>query len=680
MKKRLLLLFTVLCALVITFTFFGCDEEPTIITSSNYEVKVVLRECEGMTITSDNSKTVKSGKDTYFEIEIDDDYIYLGNTANASFNERNGRLSVMHVLYPQTIDVILVPKSEMLQLTVENDRGLTRITEGSEWWAEPGVATVVASGYAGDMFIGWSLNNYIEDGGTLLSTELEYTFYMNKTTKLYANFVNLSEYEIIYHANGGTVKGSEDDTYTFTGKFSEMFSMQQTLESNGTFEREGYVAVGYSTEPANYEDYATVNDIPGFSNMGGVCQVGETAKLDLYVVWAKATDESKFTFSNGAITGYKGTDRVVIIPEKIGGKEVQKINTGVFTGNITRVVIPKTVTSVAEKAFSNCAALSEVVFFDSLTEVYNSSFNSCPRISTICLNAQRLPKYSGTAEGSFCIKYERVRTATQPKIVVVSGSSTLNGLVSDVMEENFPGYTVVNYGTNAQNSSTFFLDVISNYVNEGDLIIHAPEFTAGNPMGGNAIQPKLFRANEQCYDIFREVDMTKYTDFWDSWRKFLNGDPSDSSLTPALNLASKKYQLTNTGMNKYGDLANSRPGPTKDSFGGATTKFNYNLLKYNNLNRVNKQITENGGTLLMSFGTFDLARMNPSQTNQEEYDKFTADCQSKLDYPVISNVGTYIMEHALFHNSEWHCSYEGALIRTENLTADLRKYLASVGK
>ena len=56
-------------------------------------------------------------------------------------------------------------------------------------------------------------------------------------------------------------------------------------------------------------------DIPGFSNMGGVCEVGDTGKLDLYVVWAKATDESKFTFNNGAITGYKGNDRIIVIIE-----------------------------------------------------------------------------------------------------------------------------------------------------------------------------------------------------------------------------------------------------------------------------------------------------------------------------------------------------------------------------
>lgn len=649
----------------------------------NYEVKVVLRECEGLKINSESAVTITAGRDVQFEVEISDDYMYLGNNAQAYYDEGKGIIRLNRVVYPTTIDLILVKKSELLHLNVHKNSSsaFVTITDGEEWMINPGEVTVKAEGYGGNVFEGWSINGFLSEGGSLISTDPEYTFYMENSIDLYANFVNLSEYTIIYHANGGTVRSDGSDKYIYTSKFKTMFPCQQTLESNDTFVRDGYVAVGYSTEPVSYEDYSNVNEIPGFSNMGGVCEVGDDGRLDLYVVWAKASPESDFTFSNGTITGYKGSDKIVVIPEKINGRSVTRIGTNVFTNSLTRVVIPKTVLTIDSQAFNRCNYLSEVVFFDSVTSVTNASFTICPKLSTIVLNASRLPKYSGTSEGSFCIKYELVRTLrNSKKIVVVSGSSTLNGLDSDVMEENFPGYSVVNYGTNAANQSVFFLDVISNYVTEGDLIIHAPEFTAGGPMGNNAIAPKMFRGNEQCYDIFREVDMTKYTNFFDSYNKFINGDPNDSSLTPAKNLTGKPYQLESTGMNKYGDLMNVRDKPRQDSFGAANVTFNYNILGYGNLNRVNKQITAKGGVLLMSFGTFDKSRMNPSSTTQAEYDRFTQDCASKLDYPVISNVGTYIMEHKYFYDSEWHCTDEGAAIRTANLTIDIRKYLKSVGK
>ena len=56
----------------------------------------------------------------------------------------------------------------------------------------------------------------------------------------------------------------------------------------------------------------------------------------------------------------------------------------------------------------------------------------------------------------------------------------------------------------------------------------------------------------------------------------------------------------------------------------------------------------------------------------EFYPKYFADM---LNYPVISNCGTYVMEHSLFYDSIWHCTLTGAAMRTENLLADLKRYL-----
>ena len=77
----------------------------------------------------------------------------------------------------------------------------------------------------------------------------------------------------------------------------------------------------------------------------------------------------------------------------------------------------------------------------------------------------------------------------------------------------------------------------------------------------------------------------------------------------------------------------------------------------------------------MSFGTYDKARLHKSATTQSEYDRFTDSCADKLDYPVISNVGTYVMEHKYFFDSEWHLNDEGAQIRTQNLAEDIKAQL-----
>ena len=695
MKLKRFRLLGAIILMISALLLASCGEVTEI--PEDYDVRVILRDCEGITISGDNIVDTKSGRTVTFRVSVDEGYVYIGNTADADFSDERGTLRIANVFAPTTIDMIVVPEDEVITLKVASNNAGGNVSLTETLLGAPGEITITAESpdYLG--FAGWSEDGYLSDGGALVSTERTHTFYVDKSKTLYANFSGFSEYKIIYHLNGG-VSPEGGEVYTSFGSFSGIYSMQQTLESNGTFTRDGYVAVGYSLEPADYADYASANDIYGFSNMGGVCSVqGES--LDLYVVWAKENPASDFEYEiktlphikdvfpgslaqskdnveGVEITGFKGSGELVVIPEEIEGLPVMSIAADAFRNGFERVVIPRTVENISKNAFSACSSLREVVFFDSVATVYNESFHE--NVQTVVLNSQRLPVYSGVVEGSFAVKYERMRTVSGKKIIVVSGSSSLNGLNSELFEELMPGYSVVNYGTNAANPSLFFLDAISKYVSEGDLVIHAPEYSSRASMGSNDFHAKVFRGNEQCYDIFRDVDISDYDDFWESFREFQIGDPSDGSLVPALHQQGKAYQL-DADINKYGDIAVSRPS-VRGSFGGSTEGFKYNVLDYENLNSVNEKIKATGAELLMSFGTFDKARLMPSAAVQSEFDKFTEYCADNLDYPVISNIGTYIMEHSSFYDSEWHPNEEGAKERTRNLVTDIKAYLADPSK
>lgn len=708
MKRKMLKISLLVCLLLFAIGICGCIEGTTPSrTDSSYEVGVMIRECEGMSIVSEEAFVkVASGSNVTFKVQISEDYYYLGNTAGASYNAKTGNVKLSRVFFPTTIDLILVPKSEMYKIEVAKNLnyGYVSFVEGSEYMQHPSQVTLKASYFSGYSFDGWTFDKYAYEGAQIVSTETTYSFIpTSKTTKIFANYSNKQGYTIVYDANGGTIAETGGTSFMVTDEFSEQFTLQQTLHANNkdaNFVRDGYTAVGYSTKPTAYEDASTVNAIEGFSNMGGVCRVGASGSLNLYVVWAQNTPAEQFSVSEKKIrviasdgkkesgdnykskdvygyfiTKYSGSDKIVVIPEEIDGVKVIGISANAFKGNVERVVIPKSVYEIASSAFTQCKHLREVVFFDSLQQVSNSSFPST--VSTVVLNSQTLPVYAGTAEGSFCIKYERVRTLNKKKIVVVSGSSTLNGLDSAKMEENFGGeYAVVNYGTNAGTQMAFYLDVISNYINEGDIIIHAPEFTSAAPMGDKTLHWKMFRGNNQCYDIFREVDMTRYANFWGAYCTFA----SDAEGNPAAVKTGKEYQHSSTGMNKYGDLSSNRPGPTAASWGKMS--FNYNILTDERvalLNRISDNIVSKGGIMLMSFGTADMASFNTDQLNRTEFDSFTSYCVSRVKYPVISNVGTYIMPHELMYNSAWHCSTAGAAQRTEDLTKDLKAYLERTG-
>lgn len=690
MKHHFIKLLPILTALVLLLC--GCAVKPQI--RENYSVRVMLRPCEGITIDGDNIADVEAGRTVTFKVTLDEGYIYIGNTADAEFDEERGRLRLSDVIAPETVDMIVAKESEVLRLSVKKSVESAEVTASGELFAYPADVSLSAAETENLSFEGWSEGGFLSEGGTLLSNSAEYTFKITENRSVYANYTGFSDYTITYHLNGGATADGEEQ-FSVTKQYSDTFAMQQTLHADGSFAREGYSCVGYSTEPAEFSDYESCNDIPGFANMGGVCRADKGA-LDLYAVWAKETPASDFKYSSGnisyisdssynwgkldqrkktekgiKITGYTGSESTVVIPEEIDGLKVMEISKGAFSGEIERVVIPRTVKNIQSGAFSDCESLREVVFFDSVVSVWDKSFN--PNVKTVVLNSQRLPVYSGAIEGSFCIKYERLRQAEGKKIVVVSGSSSLNGLDSALFEKLMPGYSVINYGTNVANPSLFFLDVISKYVTKGDIVVHAPEFFDSSTMGSNKFHAKMFRGNEQCYDIFRDADISKYTGFWDSFREFQVGNPQDSSLVPAIHQSGKEYQLP-TELNKYGDRSTVRKS-VRGSFGDPTQSFNYSKLQADNLNEIYKSYKAKGAKLYMSFGTYDKARLHRSAAAQSEYDKFTDSCQEKLDYPVISNVGTYVMEHKYFYDSEWHLNDEGAQIRTRNLAEDIKGQL-----
>lgn len=100
------------------------------------------------------------------------------------------------------------------------------------------------------------------------------------------------------------------------------------------------------------------------------------------------------------ITGYKGTDTDIAIPEKIGGKQVTAIGFRAFAGwrikqrkeeeittcqEIRSVYIPEGVTTIGAEAFASCVSLTEVILPSTLKSIGKQAFFSCRNLSEISL-------------------------------------------------------------------------------------------------------------------------------------------------------------------------------------------------------------------------------------------------------------------------------------------------------
>ena len=79
------------------------------------------------------------------------------------------------------------------------------------------------------------------------------------------------------------------------------------------------------------------------------------------VTVAAATNKFFFDPTTGMITGYNGTDTVVVIPSKINGITVETIGHTAFRdSSVTSVTIPASVTEIGSNAFAGCTNLTSV--------------------------------------------------------------------------------------------------------------------------------------------------------------------------------------------------------------------------------------------------------------------------------------------------------------------------------
>lgn len=104
--------------------------------------------------------------------------------------------------------------------------------------------------------------------------------------------------------------------------------------------------------------------------------------------------KTDFEFSDGTksgtveITAYIGDSVNIIIPKKIRGKKVAQIAESAFSKtDITSVTIPDTVTSVGEKAFSDCEELKSVKLGSGVKNIGGSCFYNCKNLTEVNIPA-----------------------------------------------------------------------------------------------------------------------------------------------------------------------------------------------------------------------------------------------------------------------------------------------------
>ncbi len=504
-------------------------------------------------------------------------------------------------------------------------------------------------------------------GGTLLlSKETVYTFTASEDITVYANY----SVSVIYNANGGTVKGGGE---SYTQKYSVvMYKCPNTLPDKDYFVRDGYTLVEYNTK-ADGSGTAV--------GLGSRIATGGESSIELYCIWKKQSPSTDFEYTSDdgkiSISKYTGKDKSIAIPEVIDGKSVYKIEKGAFAGSdIEYVVIPKTVTKIEDGAFSGCGSLETLVIFDTLTNVTDESFESCGKLKNLRINAA-LDHYAAVTDGNN--KIDRViwaKTTGKKLIVIVGGSGSINGFDSAAIAEKYGNeYVIINLGTNANISATIYFEYLSSVLDKDDIILWAPE--AGEyVLGYTAMHIRAWEFQSGHYDIFRSVDISKYTKVFSSFATYARAHKTSEEPFDAFMLSSSDYKIPY--YNEYGDAIEPRSHQEKSYDGEYSYSFErchsgFEKGAYDYMASVIEKMTSRGVKVWLIYAAMD---KDAEKSFDTFMDKFTAAVKEKYKgTEVISDYHNILMDDRYMSDSAWHMTLEGAAKRTETVISDLNKKL-----
>jgi len=659
MKRSALLLLIPAAAMLLS----SCNAE----AEENRTVRVMLTENEHYTITSENPVLVPAGQNAVFNVEMEKDYVVTELSNGATYED--GVITLTFAQYPTTIDTeAKIPEYHWFEYRYSPKEGQIQTSLPSDKYMEGTEITVTAVPNDGCVFLGFSFDKYLSEGGTIVSTDQVYTFAIDQDITIYPNYVGADTFMLQYNGNGGTIDGEETAISTNSSSF---YYCPNTLLNKGQFEKEGHVLLGFNTEPdGSGEFYA-----PGWNV---VMAEGEKTK-SLYCQWVPVTPAEDFEYSSKTsvtIKGYKGDAEFVVIPETINGKPVTKIEKGAFeNAAFKQIYITRNITEITQSAFKNCDSLEAVYLTDNITKITEKTFNSCDNYKTLYIVGCQDPEFAYAEGGVAGVKIERLMThANDKKVIVISGSSSLYGLSTPQLTEELNNeYTVINLGIHANTPAVFFMELAAYYCNEGDIVVNAPE-PMHEQWGSVSFNATMWGILECCLDAVSKVDISKYEGFYTTF--------ADFNKTRSWFDTGRGYDWNDSNSDHYGDLNYERPLMPEDhiTMVNGIQDFSvsscHNKKNIKNFNYGVQMITESGATALLSFSPINVNILSDNSRKQDYRDNYQASADEKFDSILISEVDNYIMSGAYFSNTDLHPNTPGTEIRTAKLAEDIRAYLA----
>ena len=477
---------------------------------------------------------------------------------------------------------------------------------------------------------------------------------------------------ITYDANGGIALTT--DGVRYSKNYGLSYHRRPNTElGNDHFSRDGYTLIAWNTQP----------DGSGVQVGLGSRITPDSSSLTLYAQWLPWTSGELFSYEpcDGGvrITGCTSDAKQIVIPGMIDGTPVVTLSTGSFSGlPVESLILPATMQNVEPGAIENCQ-LHTLTLFDNIQVIGDDSISGCPDFTTLHINALEYPYgYLYRRESCYADKIDLLILAQGKKKMVCYGGCSMwfNLDGPTVVRELGDEYSLINLALNGTVSSLVQLQILTPYLEQGDLFFHTPELSSraqlliDTDMGLE--DPTLWCGLENNYDLFASVDLKTVHGALDSLCSYLNLKSGRTSYSQRyMDNSELEY------MDAWGCVPFFRAKTTADLSKTDHVYLSDRFISSAAMERLEscyRAIQDRGATVCLSYACVNMdAVPEAQQGNVEMIDGLFREAIGAMDgVYLVSRLSDYLYSNADFYDSNYHLLTIPAQENTQRWLRDLR--------
>lgn len=282
------------------------------------------------------------------------------------------------------------------------------------------------------------------------------------------------------------------------------------------------------------------------------------------------------------------------------------------------------------------------------------------------------PQYDETFLGEMKYKVQRLQETEGKRIVFVGGSSVPFSVKSELIQDCFPQYNIVDFGMYADMGIVVMLDWAKTEIHEGDIFILMPE-QSSQTLSCYFSGEDVWQAADGAFALIPLLPSKRYEKLAASLPVF-----AGKKLYYALNDTPKPEGIyARTSFNEYGDIA--YPYREYNIMAGGydpndLISFSQEILQTDfiaELNNFANEAAAKGASVYYHFPPINEQAL-AADTTKARIDSYYHFLQEQLSFPVLGNPYHSLMESGWFYDTNYHLNDSGATLFTKYLIEDVK--------